>query len=341
MLRRTAFFLMTALLLATLPVPGPAQEPQRAEDLPTIRRTVDLVNITFTVQTRRQKLVTDLEQKNFRILEDGQPQRILHFSRETDLPLRIGMLLDTSNSIRPRLKFEQEAAIDFLHHVLRRGKDQAFLMIFDNEPYVIHDFTDDLGALTDAILKLRAGGGTALYDAIYHAARNKLMNAPPDRENRELRRILVVISDGDDNLSRRSRLEALEMVQRAEVVVYPISTSTDWVSLSGTTPQKYQKTPGDQVLEFFAEETGGRAFFPYRLDDLSRSFLDIGNELRSQYSLAYTPTNRKLDGKFRSIKIETDRGGMVIRSRKGYFAPATSADSGSRESRPGSPPAQP
>jgi len=293
------------------------------------------------VQTRRQKLVTDLEQKNFRILEDGQPQRILHFSRETDLPLRIGILLDTSNSIRPRLKFEQEAAIDFLHHVMRRGKDQAFLMIFDNEPYVIHDFTYDLGSLTDAILKLRAGGGTALYDAIYDAARNKLINATPDRENRELRRILVVISDGDDNLSRRSRLEALELAQRAEVVVYPISTSTDWVSLSGTTPQKYQKTPGDQVLEFFADETGGRAFFPYRLDDLSQSFLDIGNELRSQYSLAYTPTNRKLDGKFRSIKIETDRGGMVIRSRKGYFAPATSADSGSRQSRPGSPPGQP
>ena len=341
MRHRTLTSLLAGLCVAApllRPTAG-AQERQRPDESPTIRRTVDLVNLTFSVQTRRQKLVTDLDLKNFRVFEDGEPQRILHFSRETDLPLRIGILLDTSNSIRPRLKFEQEAAIDFLYHVVRRGKDQAFLMIFDNEAAVVHEFTDDLGSLTDTILKLRAGGGTALYDGVYEACLRKLINPPPDPEKREIRRILVVISDGEDNLSRRSRSEALEMARRAEVAIYTISTSTDWVSVTGPTPQKWDKTPGDKVLEGYAGETGGRAFFPYRLDDLARSFLDIGAELRSQYSLAYMPSNRTMDGKFRSIRVETDRKDLVVRARKGYFAPPASANPASKDGRPASPPA--
>jgi len=326
--------LITALLVpvvasqtqpAQLASPSAVGQARQQEDVPAIRRIVELVNVVFTVVNRRQKFIIDLDRSNFKVFEDGRPQEIRHFSRETDLPLRVGMLLDTSNSIRDRLKFEQEAAIDFFHNVVRRKKDLAFLMTFDNEPAVIHDFTDDLGALSETVLRQRAGGGTALYDAIYYACRQRLLN-PPAGENLEVRRVLVVISDGEDNLSERSRGEAIQMAQRAEVAVYTISTSTDWLSITGQTPKKLHKTRGDEVLEQLATETGGRAFFPYRIDDLAQSFMDIGVELRSQYSLAYVPTNRAADGKFRAIRIEVDRKGLNVRARKGYYAPRASAE---------------
>ncbi len=292
------------------------------------------MDVLFTVFNRRQKLVTDLEKTNFRVLEDGKQQEIRYFSRQTDLPLRVGMLLDTSNSIRDRMKFEQEAAIDFLYSVIRRKKDQAFLMTFDNEPSVIQRFTDDVGVLRDAIMRQRAGGGTALYDAIYVACHDHLGNPPRPAGDvpPDLRRVLVVISDGDDNLSTRSRSEAVEMALGAGVVIYAISTSTQWVTPSEETDankrvsRKYHKDEGDRALEQLAQETGGRAFFPYRVDDLAQSFLDIGDELRSQYSLAYIPTNKAVDGRFREIRIEVDRKGLQVRHRKGYHASRASAE---------------
>jgi len=316
------------------PAPAPPQPPQatKPQQPPTFIKKVELVDIVFSVFNRRQKFITDLQKENFSVFEDNQSQEIRFFSRETDLPLRVGMLLDTSNSIRDRLKFEQEAAIDFLYNVLRRHKDLAFLMTFDSEPSVIQDYTEDLGTLRDVILRQRAGGGTALYDAIYLASQ-QLSNPPgPSGDNPQVRRVLVVISDGDDNQSSHSRGEAIEMAQRAGVVLYAISTSTQWVTANEErdaakqTSRKYHKEPGDKVLEQITEETGGRAFFPYRVDDLAQSFLDIGDELRSQYSLAYVPSNKKADGRFRKIRIEVDRKGLQVRARRGYYAPRASAD---------------
>ena len=316
------------------------QPPPQRPDETTIRKEVRLVDLVVTVLNRRQKFVTDLQRENFTVLEDGQPQEIRYFSRETDLPLRIGLLLDTSNSIRDRIKFEQEAAVDFLYNVVRRKKDQAFLMTFDNEPSVIQEYTDDLGVLRDAIYKQRAGGGTALYDAV-HLACQRLASAPlPSAESREVRRVLVVISDGDDNLSSRARGEAIEMAQRAGVVIYAISTSTQWVSATEEkdpakrVDRKYHKEAGDKVLEQLAEETGGRAFFPYRVDDLAQSFLDIGDELRGQYSIGYVPTNKAADGKFRSIRVNVDRKGLSVRARKGYYAPRATAEATKPAARP-------
>ncbi len=305
--------------------PAPQKRPPAQEDqeITTLKFPVDLVNVVFSVLNRRQKFVTDLAQADFQVSEDNVAQKITNFSRETDLPLRIGLLLDTSNSIRDRLKFEQEAAVDFLHNVMRRRQDYAFLMTFDNEPSIIQDFTDDVGQLTEVIQKQRAGGATALYDAIWNAARHRLANPPlPAGSNPAIRRVLVVISDGEDTLpSEHSRSEAIEMAQRADVSIYTISTSTDWMSVTGATPKKYHFTDGDKVLQTLADDTGGRAFYPYRIDDLAQSFADIGTELRSQYSLAYVPTNRAPDGKFRTIKIQSARSGMNVRARKGYFAP--------------------
>ena len=308
---------------------------------PTIRVPVNLVDVLFTVLNRRNKLVSDLEQKDFRVLDDNVPQDIRYFSKQSDLPLRIGMLLDTSNSIRDRLKFEQDAANNFLFSVLRRNKDEAFVMTFDDEPEILQTFTGDTGALRDKILRTRAGGGTAVYDAIFDACVKELSHPPrpPGDQPDVVRRVMILISDGEDNLSTHTRAEAIEMAQRTSVVIYTISTSTQWVTLDDPSKEKsgnrkYQLTEGDKVLRDLADETGGRPFYPYHVDDLDQSFQDIGEELRNQYSLAYNPSNHQLDGRYHKIKIEIPgEKGYQVRARRGYYArvnkdPATTKPTG-------------
>jgi VWFA-related protein len=259
------------------------------------------------------------------------------------------MLLDTSNSIRDRIKFEQEAAVDFLYSVLRRGKDQAFAMTFDDEPQIIQAFTGDGGMLRDEINKTRAGGGTAVYDAIYAACAKELSNPPrpPGDQPDVVRRVMVLISDGDDNLSNHTRAEAIEMAQRTNVVIYTISTSTQWIQLSTTDPSKLANrkmhlTEGDEILKALAEETGGRAFFPYHVDDLNQSFQDIGDELRNQYTITYSPSNFVANGRYHKIKIEVpNHNGYQVRARRGYFAKSrTGAVSPEQKSAPPAPSVQ-
>lgn len=316
------------------PAPPPPQSSSAAQSdrQGAIVRNVNLVEVLFSVVTKREKLVTDLNKENFKVFDDGQQQEITDFSQPTDLPLRIGMVLDTSNSIRERLKFEQDAAVDFLFNALRRGKDQAFLMTFDDGPQIIKEFTGDTGDLRDTILKQRAGGGTSLYDAVYAASNHLLNNSPlPPGPNPEVRRVLVVISDGDDNSSSRSRGESVDMAQRAGVIIYSISTSTDWISAEDEKnptkriSRKHEKGEGDQVLEQLALETGGRVFFPYKVDDLGQSFLDIGDELRHQYALAYSPAGRSPEGKYHTIRVQVDRKDVIVRARKGYYSIPISA----------------
>lgn len=315
--------------------PAPAQQGAPAQDSAqqsneTIKVPVNLVDVLFTVLNRRNKLVPELEKGDFKIWDDKFPQEIRYFSKQTDLPLRIGMLLDTSNSIRDRIKFEQDASINFLFSVLRRNKDEAFVMTFDDEPQIIQPFTGDAGALRDQITKTRAGGGTAIYDAVYEACVKELSHPPrpPGDQPDVVRRVMILISDGEDNLSLHTRADAIEMAQRTSVVIYTISTSTQWVTLSETDPsktgdRKYHLTEGDQILQNLAEETGGRSFFPYHVDDLDQSFQDIGDELRNQYSIAYQPTNYVIDGRYHKIRIEVpEHKGYQVRARRGYFAHA-------------------
>jgi len=343
-MRRGPISLFLALALLLLPLsdraqqsapaakpqaPLPDQEPTQ-QSKETIKSVVNLVDVLFTVLSRRNKLVPDLEKGDFKIFDEKFPQEIRYFSRQTDLPLRIGMLLDTSNSIRDRIKFEQDASVNFLFSVLRRNKDEAFVMTFDDEPQIVQAFTSDTGALRDQITKTRAGGGTAIYDAIYEACVKELSHPPrpPGDQPDVVRRVMILISDGEDNLSLRMRSEAIEMAQRTSVVIYTISTSTQWVSLSQTDPnktsdRKYHLTDGDKILQELADETGGRAFFPYHVDDLDQSFQDIGDELRNQYSIAYNPTNYVLDGRYHKIRIEIpEHKGYQVRARRGYFARA-------------------
>jgi Ca-activated chloride channel homolog len=362
-MRRAILFLFLAFALLSTPLldraqqPAPVSpnakpqsppqpqspEPPQTGPKTTIPIQVNLVDVLFTVLNRRNKLVPDLEKADFKISDDKTPQEIRYFSKQTDLPLRIGMLLDTSNSIRDRIKFEQEASVNFLYSVLRRNKDESFVMTFDDEPQIIQPFSSDTGALRDQILKTRAGGGTAIYDAIYEACVSQLSHPPrpPGDQPDVVRRVMILISDGDDNLSTHTRSEAIEMAQRTSVVIYTISTSTQWIAISGTDPnktpdRKFQKTDGDNILQQLADETGGRAFFPYRVDDLDQSFQDIGDELRNQYSIAYLPTNSVLDGRYHKISIEVpEHKGYQVRARRGYFSrananvPATPAPAGS------------
>ena len=307
------------------PAPPPAPEPTYTSGQ-SIRQNVNLVDVLFTVLNRQNRIVADLNSENFRVFDDDAPQPIRFFNRQTDMPLRVGLLLDTSNSIRDRLKFEQEAAINFLFNVIRRDKDQAFLMTVDDDPELVQGFTGDLDLLREIILKQRAGGGTALYDAVYQACEQLLkLPAAVGDPDKDMRHVLVVISDGDDNLSRHSRGEALDIAQRAGIVIYSISTSINWIitdqeaGRGDLSNRKYMKDEGDKVLQQFSDESGGRAFFPYHVDDLAQSFANIGTELRSQYSLAYVPP-RVADGKFHKIRIEVNAKGLQVRARRGYYA---------------------
>lgn len=317
------------------PPPAAPQQGQQGEkaatpQAPHIVQVVNLVDVLFTVLNRRNKLVPDLQKEDFQVFDEKFPQDIRYFSKQTDLPLRIGMLVDTSNSIRDRIKFEQDASINFLFSVLRRGRDEAFVMTFDDEPQVVQAFTSDAGLLRDQIMQTRAGGGTAIYDAIYEACQSQLSHPPrpPGDQPDVVRRVMILISDGDDNLSTHTRGEAIEMAQRTSVVIYTISTSTQWIQLSQTDPDKLASrkthlTEGDKILQDLADQTGGRAFFPYHVDDLDQSFQDIGDELRNQYSIAYMPTNYVLDGRYHRIRIEVpDHKGYQVNARRGYFARA-------------------
>ncbi|MDE3137199.1 MAG: VWA domain-containing protein [Acidobacteriota bacterium] len=302
-----------------------APQQQKPPAVGQLKREVRLVNIVFSVLDKHNHFVTDLEKNNFEVFDDDIPQQVEFFSRETNLPLRIGLLLDTSNSIHSRLEFEQQAAFDFLYHIVRPGKDMAFLMTFDTHPQVQQTFTSNLDLMRQAIFSQRAGGGTALYDAIYQASNRYLRNPPPPTTGTNIRRVLVVISDGLDDLSDHARSSAIEMAERSGVVIYTISTTNKWVSPDQQTsedmPYLIHYTPGDKVLKQFADDTGGRSFNPYRVEDLAQAFVDIDTELRSQYSIAYTPSTHAEDGKFHPIHIEIlHRHGLKVRARQGYFA---------------------
>ncbi len=275
----------------------------------TITKTVNEVNVVFTVTDKHGRYVRNLAKRDFSVIDDGRPaEQIRSFHNETDLPLQVGLLVDASNSIRDRFKFEQESAIEFLNQTIRPRYDKAFVVGFDVTPEVTQDFTDNTEALSRGVRALRPGGGTAMYDALYFACRDKLLK---EEQNGPVRRAIILLSDGDDNMSHVTREEAIEMAQRAEVIVYTISTNISRSSRGG-----------DKVLDRIAEATGGRAFVPFQLNDVANAFLEIQDELRSQYALSYKPADLRTDGRFHTIEIlAQNHKGLRVRSRRGYFAP--------------------
>jgi Ca-activated chloride channel family protein len=295
-------------------VADPAPDPKGAPDEPpleTIRKNVDEVNVVFTVTDKHGHFVKDLKKEDFQVIDDKKPAtRIIDFARETNLPLRVGLLVDASNSIRDRFRFEQDAAIEFLNQIVRPKYDRAFVLGFDTTAEVTADFSDSAEQLAKGVRMLRPGGGTALYDAVYYACRDKLMKQH-EKEGLATRRAIILLTDGEDNQSRVTREESIEMAQRAEVVVYTISTNVSGV-----------KMKGDKVLERMADATGGRAFFPFKIEDVANAFSEIQDELRSQYLLAYKPADFQSDGRYRSIDIMAENHkNLHVRARKGYYAP--------------------
>ena len=274
----------------------------------TIKKRVDEVNVLFIATDKHGKFVRDLKQSDFSFLDDHKPvESVIDFRRNTDLPIEMGLLMDTSGSVRGRFDFEKEAALGFLQHVLRPGYDKAFVLGFNAHSHVTQDFTDNVQSLTAGVNQLRAGGGTALYDAIYKACKEKLLN---ERSDHPLRKAIIILSDGEDNQSGVTREQAIEMAERAEVLIYAISTDDSGLILRG-----------DKVLEDLASATGGRAFFPFKMKDITHSFAAIEDELRSQYVVSYKPSNFDADGRYRSIEITALKKDLQVRARRGYYAP--------------------
>jgi len=288
---------------------APVADAQSDETAPIVHLGVNEVNLIFTVTDKHGKYIPNLQQSDFALLDDQKaPARVNSFHQQINLPLRVGIVIDASTSIRSRFQFEQQSATEFLLDILKARSDRAFVMEFDDTPTVDQDWTNDIDKLEAGVNKIRPGGGTALYDAVYTACRDKLLEGARDRE--PVRKAMVLISDGDDNQSRVHPDEAIKECQRAETIIYAISTN--WTPSRGK---------GDKALTDMAEATGGAVFFPPSVEEMSNSFKSIEEELRSQYALNYTPADFKMDGAFRSIYLYCNDRRYQVRAKKGYFAP--------------------
>jgi Ca-activated chloride channel family protein len=297
------------------PAQTPAgQEPEQAapgdeQGTYTLKTNVNEVNLTFTVTDHHGHFINNLQQQDFALLDDQRaPAQVYSFTQQTNQPLRVGLVIDASTSIRARFKFEQQAATEFLLNILRPRTDRAFIMGFDVTAYITQGFTNNPDLLETGLNRLKPGGGTAMYDAVYRACRDQMLRGVP--ANAEVRKALILVSDGDDNQSRAYLDDAIKMCQRAETTVFTISTNTS--------PTRER---GDDVLKKMAQATGGTAFYPQRLEDIANEFHRVEEELRSQYSLAYKPADFRADGSFRTIYLTALRGGYVVHARTGYYAP--------------------
>jgi VWFA-related protein len=294
--------------------PAAAQQPatQSADDAaanaPTIRLGVNEVNLIFTVTDRHGHYIPNLKLNDFALLDDQRaPEKVNSFRQQINLPLRVGIVIDASTSIRTRFQFEQQSATEFLLNILKARSDRAFVMGFDVTPTIEQDWTNNIDGLETGINRLRPGGGTALFDAVYTACRDKLLT---ERGPEPVRKAMILISDGDDNQSRVHPDEAIKECQRAETIIYAISTN--WTPSRGK---------GDKVLSDMAEATGGSVFFPPSVEEMSNSFKQIEEELRSQYALTYTPAAFQYNGAFRTIYLYCNDRRYQVRAKKGYFAP--------------------
>ncbi len=278
----------------------------RNEDAPVIRTSVDVVNVLCMVRDRRGNYITDLRQEDFEVIEDGVSQKIDFFNNESGdnaQPLTLVLLLDTSGSVKDKLEFEQRAASEFLRQTLRKNKDLAAVVQFDSEINLVQDFTFDYSVLESAILNIRAGGQTKLYDAIWVTARELL---GPEVG----RKVMVILSDGADTNSMVDDDEALEIAQQEDVVVYGIGVQSD----------RFRSDFGK--LKKFAEGTGG-LFFNSKVDmrELREAFVRINRGIKNQYALGYVSTNPKRDGEFREIKVRVTSSRLNVTHRRGYYAP--------------------
>jgi VWFA-related protein len=320
-MRLPFFFAVGAALLAQTP---PQTKPP--DELPSITVDVDVVSILASVRDKRGALVPNLQKDDFTILEEGKAQSIKYFTKETDLPLTIGLLVDVSGSQRNLIDIERNAASQFFSQVLRK-KDEAFLISFGEETELLQDYTGSARLLTQGLNQLRVssgvGGispgpvptigdprGTVLYDAIYLAASEKLKTEVG-------RKVIVVITDGVDQGSRLTRNQAIESAQKADAVIYSI----DYYD-----PGAYGRfmtfggSGGEGELRKMSDETGGHVYRVDRSHPLDQVFRELQDEMRSQYSIGYTPTNGLKDGSYRHLDVKLANKDLKAQARKGYYA---------------------
>jgi Ca-activated chloride channel homolog len=306
--------------------PKPGEQPNEQEQGLIISRTVNVrLPVTIT-EGKTNRFITDLKEADFEIYEDKTKQKIESFQPLSDLPLDVAILMDTSNSVKPKLKFEKDAAVSFLQTMLTSRKDRALFATFDSEVELQQDFTNRLDLLTKAIDKVKAQGETRMYDAIYSVCEEKMFAIQGRR------RAMVILTDGEDTISERTLKDAIDIAQRSETVVFVISTKSGgfFGVDAGTVDNKE-----DKVLKQLAEDTGGRAFFTSKVIELEKSFSAIAKELRSQYQVSYSPTNENFDNKFRKIEVKLPGyKDYRIRTKSGYNAVPprqTSTDAGIKQ----------
>jgi VWFA-related protein len=267
------------------------------------------VNLLCTVTDKRGRFVNNLTKDNFEVSENRRPQQILEVTSQTGTPLRIGLLIETSNSARDGFQTALESAAEFLRGVIRKDSDKALIYSVDTQPELVQDLTGDANLLTRRLLGLRAGGSTSLWDAMYAAARASLVAEQP---RAAFRHAIVIVGDSQDTSSSHTRDQALEMVLRNEVAIYGISTNGSGI-----------ESDGDRMLKQICQETGGRACFPSKIENLVQEFENLANELRSQYVISYTPDPPATDGAFRRVEVRvSNRRDTVVRARRGYYPPA-------------------
>jgi Ca-activated chloride channel family protein len=272
----------------------------------TISKRVDEVNLAFTVTDKKGRLINDLNSEDFIILDNHiAPQGLNFFQKQSDLPLRVSVLIDASDSILYRFSYEKTAAVMFLKRILRAGKDRASVIAFNDQVRLVQEDTDDTKQLSKAVKHVRAGGNTALYDAIIFAA-NKLRSGPP-----QTRRAMILISDGEDTSSKAHLLEAEQAAVRAEVTLFALSTN----EYPGAA-----NSAGEAMMNMLTGRTGG-VLLPARDEyHLGRAFHQVEQSLRNQYALAYRPARFAPDGSFRSVEVFPVRKGLKVQCRRGYYA---------------------
>jgi len=298
------------------PKPSPTPTPDPGQE--TLKVNIRRVRLPITVTDNKKQFVTGLTQNDFVIMEDKVPQQIESFTSEQNnvLPLYVGVLMDTSPSTAGKLKFEQESAMNFIQTVIRPRRDRVLFATFDHEVTLRQDFTDRLELLDRAVFGVKkTGNKTALYDAVWQFCDEKMRSA-------QGRRVIVVITDGDDTYSRADLKDAIDIAQRTETTIFAISTKA---GLSGTVPgveAGQVQDHGDKSLERLCEETGGVAFFTGDMLALERSFGRIANELRTQYLITYKPTNDQYDGSYRKVDVKLINGNekFRLRTKRGYTA---------------------
>src|SRR5262245_8646867 len=288
----------------------PAEEVQDEQNLGI--RTINVRLPISVTEGKSTRFVTDLKETDFEIYEDKVPQKILSFQHQSDLPLDVAMLMDTSNSVKPKLKFEKDSAVSFLETMLSSRRDRALFATFDSQVELHQDFTNRLDQLSNAVYKVKAQGETRMYDAVYQVCEEK-MAASPGR-----RRAMVIITDGEDTASERTLNNAIDLAQLNETVIFAISTKAG--GLFGVQGGMVDRKE-DKDIKRLAEETGGRAFFTAEVIELEKSLAAIARELRSQYLVAYSPTNENFDSKFRKIEVKLPgKKDLRVRTKTGYNA---------------------